>query len=282
MVAAVSSEAAEKKDLLVRGHRIVYLHAGAGEPLLLTHGITTYSFIWQKLIPRLAERYEIFAPDLLGCGDSDKPLTESYALTAHAERLLDFARSLGLERFHYIGHDLGGGIGQIMAVREPERFIDLSLINTVGYDFWPVQPIIAMRTPIVRQFMMASLDFGTFQLIVRRGLYHKEHLTPELMEQFTRPMRTSEGRKAFLHFAHCLDNRNLQEIADRLTQLPMPVLIVRGSADPFLSAAIADRLNRDIPHSQLVHIRTGSHFLMEDEPGQLGDILINFLTQQRD
>lgn len=282
MISTASSGIAEKKERLVNGHRIAYLHAGAGEPLLLVHGITTYSFIWQKLLPRLTAHYEIFAPDLLGCGDSDKPLTESYALTAHAERLLDFTRALGLDRFHYIGHDLGGGIGQIMAVRAPEKLIDLTLINTVAYDFWPVQPITAMRTPIVRQFIMASLDFGTFQLIVRRGMYHKERVTPELMEQFTRPMSTAEGRKAFLHFAHCLDNRNLQDIADRLPELPMPVLIVRGSADPYLSSAIADRLHREIAHSQLVHIRTGSHFLMEDEPEQLGDILINFLTKQRD
>lgn len=262
-------------------HWISYARAGAGEPVLLVHGITTWSFIWRQVLPRLAERYEVVAPDLLGCGDSDLPLDESYALRDHAERIRELVEALGWDRFHFVGHDLGGGIGQIFAVRHPERLRDLALLNTVAYDFWPVQPILAMRTPMIRQLLMASVDWGTFRLIVRRGLYHPEALTPELLEYFLRPLRTAAGRKAFLHFARCLDNHQLTEIAEDLRHLPMPVLIVRGDADPYLSAVIAERLHAEIPHSRLRRIPTASHFLQEDEPQWLAQTLLQFWEANR-
>jgi pimeloyl-ACP methyl ester carboxylesterase len=258
-----------------------YSRSGRGEPVLLVHGITTWSFIWRKIVPVLEQEFEVIATDLLGCGESDMPLDVSYALSDHAERCAELADALRLPRLHFVGHDLGGGIGQIFAVRHPDRLIDLSLVNSVAYDFWPVQPIIALRTPIVRQFLMATVDWGTFRLIVQRGLHHAQALTPELMELFSRPLGTAAGRKAFLHFARCLDNHNLTSITEDLRRLKLPVLIVRGDADPYLSAAIAEKLHREIPGSKLLRTPTASHFIQEDEPEWLANSLREFLESNR-
>jgi len=264
----------------IGGRRIAYHRAGGGDPLLLVHGITTYSFIWRKVMPLLADKYDVIAVDLLGCGDSDKPLDRSYSLTSPAGYLKDFLDAIGIAKIHFVGHDLGGGMGQIFAVRHPDMLHDLTMINTVAHDFWPVQPIIAMRTPIIRQFMMAAVDIGAFKLIVKRGLYHKDHLTPDLMELFMKPMRTPDGRKAFLHFARCLDNRNLTEIEADLQKLAMPVLIIRGDADVYLTAAIAERLRREIPSSELARIATGGHFIQEDEPEQIAHLITEFIERR--
>ena len=258
-----------KAILEVSGHAMAYRRAGRGEPVLLVHGITTYGFIWRRVVPFLTGDYDVIVVDLLGCGDSDKPLDVSYAIKDHAERLHEFMCKLGIGKFHFVGHDLGGGIGQIFAVCHPEMLFDLTLINSVAYDFWPVQPITALRTPIVRQFLLASFDLGTFRLVVKRGIYHKERVTDELMDLFMRPLQTPEGRKAFMHFAKCLDNHNLTEIEDDLRRLSLPVLIVRGEADPYLSASIAEKLHREIPGSRLLRIASGGHFIQEDEPEQI-------------
>ena len=175
-----------------------------------------------------------------------------------------------------VGHDVGGGIVQLFAVNHPNLLYDLTLINSVGHDFWPVQPIIAIRTPIIRQLAMASLDIGAFRLLVRRGLYYKERLDDELMEHYFKPMRTREGRRAFLHFADCLDNKHLVEIETALQQLTLPALIIRGDADVYLSAAIARKLHADIPSSTMVHIASGGHYLQEDEPAQIVDAMLKF------
>ncbi len=269
-----------KETLKISGQAMAYHREGEGEPVLMVHGITTYSFIWRKIIPLLSKDYDVITVDLLGCGDSDKPLDISYAIKDHAERLHEFITKLGLAKLHFVGHDLGGGMGQLYAVRHPERLYDLTMINTVAYDFWPVQPIIALRTPIVRQFIMASLDFGTFKLIVKRGTYHKDRVTNELMEFFMRPMQTVEGRKAFLHFAKCLDNHNLMEIEDELRRLNIPVLIIRGDADPYLCATISEKLHREIPGSRMVRIPTGGHFIQEDEPEKIAGELIDFFRKE--
>ncbi len=260
----------------VNGHEINYYRAGQGETVLLVHGITTYSFIWQDIFTRLSEDYEVIAIDLLGCGDSEMPLDVSYSLVAHAERIKVFLDGLGIEKIHFVGHDLGGGIAQIFAVHNPDMLYDLALINAVGYDFWPVQPVTALRTPIIRQILMATLDLGAFKLLILRGVFHKELVTDELMDKFFKPLRTTEGRKAFMHFARCLDNHNLTDLTEELKGLKMPVLIIRGDEDPYLSAVIAERLHEDIGGSSLVIVPEASHFIQLDDPGRVCTELLDF------
>jgi len=264
------------KSCTVAGHELAYLESGGGDVVLLVHGITTYSFLWRRVIPLLAPHYRVLAVDLLGCGASAKPLDEDYSLSRHADLLREMVDVLGIERFHLVGHDVGGGIAQIFAVRNTERLLDATLINSVGYDFWPVQPIVSMRTPILRQLMMATLDVGALKLVVRRGLYHKERLTPELTSLFWSPMRDRAGRKAFLHFARCLDNRHLLEIEESLRRISLPFLIIRGDGDVYLSSEISARLLRDIAGSRLVRIETGGHFIQEDEPEELAGLMLDF------
>ena len=263
--------------LRIQGHELAYHRQGRGAPLLLVHGITTYSFIWQRLFAQLAENHDVVAVDLLGCGASDMPLDVSYSVASHAERLEAFTQALGFGPFSFIGHDIGGGIAQRFAVKHPGRLTHAVVLNGVAYDFWPVQPILTMRTPIVRQLAMAALDLGALKLIVKRGVFHPERVTPELMADFQRPLETREGRKAFLHFAESLDNRDLTAISEELRQTRIPFLIIRGLDDVYLSGEIAQRLHREIPGSRLVEVAEAGHFIQEDQPERLVAELNAFL-----
>jgi pimeloyl-ACP methyl ester carboxylesterase len=276
LMAAVLQPVAQPTPLrtvTVGGHRLAYrrLGEGSGQPVLLVHGITTHSFLWEGVLRELSARgdLDLLAVDLLGCGASDKPLDASYSLKAHADLLARFCGELGLGRIHLVGHDLGGGVGQIMAVRQPGLLRSLTLLNCVGYDLWPVQPITALRTPVVRQLMLAAIDAGAFTLVVRRGLFHKELVTPALMAEFRAPLATTEGRKAFVHFARCLDNSHLMELVPELRRLRVPTAVVWGLADLYLTYAIAERLVADIPGARLIPITTAGHFSPLDEPGQV-------------
>ncbi|MFA5326784.1 MAG: alpha/beta hydrolase [Prolixibacteraceae bacterium] len=261
----------------VSGHSINYYREGTGETIILVHGITTYSFIWIELFYSLKNQFDVIAVDLLGCGESDKSIDVDYSIKYQTNLIFEFIVQLKLEKIHIVGHDVGGGLAQIFTVRHPESVITSTFVNPVGYDFWPVQPIVAMRTPIVRQLAMATLDFGMFKLIVQRGVFYKERVTTELMNYFFKPMRTKLGRKAFLHFASCLDNRNLLEISDELKQIKTPVLIVRGEADVYLRPDISLKLNHEIPGSQLVIISDAGHFIQFDVPDQLYTTLLEFI-----
>lgn len=263
----------------IQGNSIAWYREGEGEVVIFVHGITTYSFIWKKVVPYFKYNYQVVLIDLLGCGDSDKPLNQDISLKRQAHLLKEFCDKLHISKLHLVCHDVGGGIGQIFAVNYPEMLHDLVLINSVAYNFWPVQPIIALRTPIIRQIAMASLDYGMFEVIVKRGLYNKQQFSNELMEFFYKPMKTSAGRKAFLHFAKCLDNKNLTEIENELRHLKVPVLIVRGMGDVYLDASISSKLHSEIPGSKLVEIETAGHFIQEDEPEKLSASIINFIQE---
>ncbi len=272
---------ATQKTCKVFGNSITYYRKGKGETILFVHGITTYSFIWRSIIPYFVKKYDVIAIDLLGCGDSDKPVNEDLSLKQQAIFLVEFVAKLNIKKLHIVGHDVGGGIAQIFAVNKAHLLLNLILVNSVAYNFWPVQPITAMQTPIIRQIAMASLDIGMFWFIVKRGLSKKSKLSQELMDLFWKPMKSKSGRKGFLHFAKCLDNKNLTEIEEELRQLKLPTLIIRGEEDVYLSSIISDKLHTEIPNSKLVKINSGGHFIQEDEPKQVSKVIFEFIKQKR-
>ena len=260
----------------VADRRTAYRRSGQGETVLLVHGITTNSFVWRGIFPRLSESYDVTSIDLLGCGGSDLGLDADFSIAGQAESTAKFIGTLGIGPCHLVGHDIGGGIAQILAVRHPDLIRSLTLVNPVGYDFWPVQPIIAMRTPVLRQLVMATLDFGMLRLVIKRALYHRERLDDELMDCFWDQMSTGERRKAFLKLARSLNNEQLLAIEDNLGDLDLPTLILRGDADIFLSAKICEKLHADIVGSRLERTDTGGHFIQLDEPDWVVDHLLGF------
>lgn len=269
------------QHLPIDGHRHAYVRGGSGDPLLLIHGLTTSSFIWDNLLPFLSVRHDVIAIDLLGTGDSDRPVPSDCSLAAHADRLVLFIDKLGLDRVHVVGHDIGGGVAQIFSVHNPDRVATLGLVNSVGFDYWPVQPIVALRTPILRQLAMASLDLGMLRLVIRRAVYHRERITPEIFDRVRNEVAAPKSRRAFLNSTRCLNNSDLTVITDELKELPMPVLIVRGERDLYLSPEISDRLHREIPSSRLVQVPGGGHYIQLDEPRLLAMTILEHIQDHR-
>jgi pimeloyl-ACP methyl ester carboxylesterase len=115
----------------VFGHRVRYLAAGEGEPVLLLHGLADTAESWRRVLPVLGRRYRVIAPDLLGCGLSDKP-TISYHLWALATYTRHLMDALGIERAHIVGHSLGGALALHLYFQYPERVTDLTLIASGG------------------------------------------------------------------------------------------------------------------------------------------------------
>ena len=265
----------------IDGQRLAYVRCGDGEPMVLVHGITTSSFIWDPLLPLLGARHDVIAVDLLGTGDSDRPVPSDCSLSAHASRLASLLDELRLARVHLVGHDVGGGIAQIVSVRNAGRIATLCLVNSVGYDYWPVQPIVAFRTPILRQLAMASLDLGMLRLILRRAVCRSERITPEFFERVRSEIAVPTARRAFLNSTRCLNNNDLTSIADDLSNLRMKALIVRGERDLFLSPEISKRLHREIPSSRLINVPAAGHFIQLDEPQLLAKAILEHTQVDR-
>ena len=121
----------EPRAIAVDGDRVAYRTAGKGPLLLLVHGMAGSSETWRHVMPALAERFRVLAPDLLGQGQSDKPRGD-YSLGAHANTLRDLMDSLGHERATVVGQSLGGGVAMQFVYQFPELCERLVLVDSGG------------------------------------------------------------------------------------------------------------------------------------------------------
>src|SRR3954463_4671951 len=122
----------EECSAMVGGHRMRYLRAGSGSPLLLVHGLLGYSFSWRFNVPALSAIRTLYAPDLLGTGFSDRPPDMDCSGRACAKRLLEFMDQVGIESVDLLGTSHGGGIAVLMAAMAPQRVRKLVLAAPVN------------------------------------------------------------------------------------------------------------------------------------------------------
>src|SRR3712207_2204342 len=118
-------------QLDLHGHRAIYRIAGSGPPVVLVHGMVNSSRHWQDVAMRLAERYTVVAPDLIGHGDSATPRGD-YSLGAHAAAIRDLLAVIGIDRATFVGHSLGGGVALQFFYQFPQRVERLALVSSGG------------------------------------------------------------------------------------------------------------------------------------------------------
>ena len=156
-VTAGPSMSLSDKDIIVDGVRLAYRDRGDGPPVVFLHGTPSYSYEWRDVVPHVeAAGYRTLTYDLLGYGDSERPVDRDTSVTAQAELLVELLDELDLARVNLVAHDIGGAIGQRLAIDWPERVHRLLLIDTVSYDSWPS----ATWRQIIRDNLSRSAMYG--------------------------------------------------------------------------------------------------------------------------
>jgi pimeloyl-ACP methyl ester carboxylesterase len=249
----------------VDGVPIRWEEHGEGVPVVLLHGIPTSPELWRHVVP-LLDDVRVLAFEMVGYGRSiPAGRMRDLSLSAQASYLDAWLDHLGLDRVVLAGHDLGGGVAQIAAVRNPGRCAGLFLTNAVSYDSWPIpavkllraMPDVVARTPLP---MLAS----TLATLMARG-HDDVVVARESFRTHFRHYEESDGAAALARQAAALDERDTMDIADRLPGLDVPARIVWGVADQFQKPRYAERLARDLG-TKPVAIRGGKHFTPEDHP----------------
>ena len=126
---------------------MAYTDVGTGEPVVLLHGIPTWSYLFHDVIPLLEPHCRVVAPDFLGHGYSDRRDRFDRSLVAQTAAVLALLDELGIDQATFIGHDTGGGVALILGVEHPDRVERLVLTNVVAYDSWPIDDMIALSDP---------------------------------------------------------------------------------------------------------------------------------------
>ena len=259
--------------------RVAWTDMGRGEPVILLHGIPTWSYLYNDVIPLLAPHLRVIAPDFLGHGYSDRRDFFDRSLLAQTAMILRFMDHLGLERAHFVGHDTGGGVSLIMAIHHPDRVSRLVLANVVAYDSWPIDDMIALGNPNwrsktpreVADFLAAGLP---------DGIHNKHRLTPAFTQGIVAPYGDEEGKISMIRNASALNTNHTTMLTERHAEIRAPTLCLWGVHDPWQTIRDGERLAAEIPDARLVRVEDASHWIPHDTPETFAREIGRFLAHR--
>lgn len=246
--------------------------------VIFIHGLPTGNFLWRNVIPHFTESFNVWAVELLGCGQSDNDPHLQYDISAQAEGIAEIIRTAGKPVF-LITHDIGTGVSQRLLILYPELIHKAVLINPIGYDYWPVNVVKLWRAPIISYILNAIVNKFFMKKVISDGMYHKEKFTDDILKLYTDNFRTQEQRRGVRMLMQGLHPKYLMEISEKLKNIEQEVLIIHSENDIYLTPDISKRLAADIPNATLMNIPEAGHFIQEDIPDKLAKILIEFLVK---
>ena len=271
---------------------IAYAETGArGEQrtVFFLHGIPTHSFLWRHVLRDLGDEVHGVAYDLLGLGDTVVSPYEDFSAPMQAEILLDWLDKWDLPDVALVAHDVGGAVAQQVVANHPERVSHLVLVNSVCYDNWPARVV----AQVMRLARAPGLDTVAYALNLHRRLAHakvgflravhdKRCMTPDVVDEYLRPIDSVEGRERARRFLLACDNRYTLECVPGLRRFDKPAAVVWGADDAFLSPSWGVRLAEDIPDAK----RRGGvrllpfcgHLVPEEQPQAVAAVVREVLS----
>jgi pimeloyl-ACP methyl ester carboxylesterase len=277
----------------IHGYRRAFRIAGSGPALLLIHGVGANSAVWEPVHAKLAQRFTVIAPDLLGHGESDKPNAD-YSLPAFANGMRDLLAALGIDRVTVVGHSYGGGVAMQFAYQYPQLVERIVLVSTGGVAkdvslalrlaALPMasEALAMLRLPGVRPAMrffgravgtvLGSTRFGRDTADVV-GLL-EDLQKPSALSAFGRTLRSVvDGRGQFVTM---LDRSYLMQ--------PVPVQLIWGEEDFVIPVDHARIAHAAVPGSRLDIFENSGHLPFRDHPDRFVKVVERFIdsTQPAD
>jgi pimeloyl-ACP methyl ester carboxylesterase len=267
----------------LHGHDVGYRLAGKGPAIVLIHGMAGSSRTWRDVMPLLTRRFTVLAPDLLGHGESAKPLGD-YSLGAYASGLRDLLGVLGIARATVVGQSLGGGVAMQLAYQHPEIAERLVLVGSGGLGR-EVSWLLRMLTLPGAEYLMPILfppvirDQGNkVNELLRRKGWRAPHLA-EMWRAYA-SLAGAENRHAFIRTLRAVIDPGGQSVSamDRLyLTAALPTLIVWGDQDPIIPVAHAHAAHAAMPGSRLEIFPDVGHFPHVEAPLAFAEALTDFL-----
>jgi pimeloyl-ACP methyl ester carboxylesterase len=269
----------------LHGHRVIYRVAGSGPPVVLIHGMVNSSRHWEEVALRLADRYTLIAPDLIGHGDSATPRGD-YSLGAHAASIRDLLAVLGVNHATVVGHSLGGGVAMQFFYQFPQRTDRLVLVSSGGLGH-EVSPLLrGAALPGAASILRAAAHPRVLNGLWRSGDRLRERgigtgVYLQAIARALRPLERAGARTAFVQTLRSVIDVHGQRVSarDRLYLLrEFPTLIVWGERDNTIPLAHGEAAHHAIPGSQFRTLPRAAHFPHLEDPAGLAAALDDFIA----
>jgi pimeloyl-ACP methyl ester carboxylesterase len=264
------------------GARLYYYAAGtrgSGNPVVFLHGFPTSGHLWSDVVPLMPNGHRIVVVDLLGYGRSDRPLKRAVDIRAHAVRVVALLDQLRIERACLVGHGLGGGIAQSVAIRHAARVSHLCLVNSVAFDRWPtIEGRLARASLPLTRFLPPEVFLAILRRDLRRG-YGDPARAEHSLDHYLRPFTGLDGRDALLAHIRALTTDETRALGEQLSEIRSPTSLVWGQHDRTTPLWVGKRLQQSIPGATLDVVPGVRHFTPEEAPRQIADAIARLLVR---
>jgi pimeloyl-ACP methyl ester carboxylesterase len=275
-------EAIVSRTAEIDGVKLYYMTAGHGTPLILLHGYAETSLMWKPIIPVLAERFTVIAPDLPGIGNSDIP-ADGLDMKNAAVRIHDLAKSLGVQKAEVVGHDIGLMVAYAYAAQFPTEVTKLVLMDAFlpGIEGWEA----VYNNPAIWHFrfngptpeaLVQGRERAYFDYFWTDFAADKNHSIPEADRKayataYARPGRMHAGWAYFVSFLQAA--KDFAQLSQ--TKLTMPVLTIGG--DKSLGEALGQQAMLVATDATVVVLKNTGHWVLEENPKETTEALRKFL-----
>lgn len=256
--------------------------------VLFLHGNPTWSFLYREQISALSEsKVHVMAPDLPGFGKSGNWIDPSdYSFQSHTDAVEHLVRNQDPSSLLVIGHDWGGPIGLETALTFRDRLSGIILINTGTF--------VDVRLPLLFRLMIkpgiGELLFGRLngfvELCIRAGCTQRHRLRTDIMRHYRQPFRSPEQRAGIVAFPRMIpsaassDNEErFRQLEQRASGLNVPTAIISGRNDPVFGPSYGHRMKQLFPEARHRVVERASHYLQEDQPDLLRELIREFLQE---
>ncbi|MBD3343151.1 MAG: alpha/beta fold hydrolase [Candidatus Lokiarchaeota archaeon] len=266
----------------VNGFQMHYVDEGEGEIIVCLHGMPTWGYLYRNFIRKLSKSYRLIVPDQMGFGKSDVPQDKPYILKQHINNLKAFVEILNLKDIALIVQDWGGPIGIGYAVDNPDNVKRLIIMNTsIGVMKENVKPwYYSMEKRGIYDKFIKNIGG-----IMKMGINNKEKITPTLLEAYEAPFPNDESYIGALAWPKDIpvgkshpSAESMLHIRENLDNLEnKPKILIWGLKDPIFPPMLIEWWNKIYPGIETHKIEEASHFLQEDSPKEIIEIIKRFL-----
>lgn len=285
LTGAVMSEFSfEHHTAHVNDVRLHYVRAGEGDPVVLLHGWPETWYQWRKIIPPMAERYTVIAPDMRGLGDSSKPLT-GYDKRTVASDIHALVGQLGFEKIFLVGHDWGGPVAYAYAAgyREAVRrlaILDAPIVKSpeelarIQGLFWHLS---FQSVPDLPEMLVAGRERAYLSWFYRSG-YDPSAISEEDIDEYVRCYSAPGGMRAGFEYYRAFPADAEHNAEQAKTKLTIPVLALGGQQSLGMMALDAMKdLAEDVRGGE---IERCGHWIAEERPEYLTEHLLQFFEEE--
>jgi epoxide hydrolase 4 len=287
-----TTETWQHRYIITNGIRMHYVVQGEGPLIVLLHGFPEFWYSWRHQIPFLAEHgYCVVAPDLRGYNDSDKPRT-GYSVSNLLRDIVGLIKGLGYEKASIVGHDWGGALAWVFAMRYAEMTERLIVLNAPH----PMAFIRDLRTfkqlrkswymfffqlPWLPEFILSRDHAGAIAQMLTSTALQKSAFPPEVLQRYRIAMSRPGTLTAALNYYRAMFRRPLStaRLSTGDVRIAAATLLIWGVHDVALDINLTKDLEQWVPDIRVRLVPDSGHWVQQEKPELVNEMMLEFLQQ---